>query len=85
MWSLCGRRADGDPQAMKIPILPPGDNDNGPQLGGRGDERLNRYNCNYIGCRGNVYEGGIRATRVRHGGPSVRRRSRSLSAAVLGE
>ncbi len=34
--------------------------DNGPQFGGEGDEKLDRFNCHFNGCKGNVYEGGIR-------------------------
>ncbi|OPZ31003.1 MAG: Arylsulfatase precursor [Lentisphaerae bacterium ADurb.BinA184] len=38
--------------------------DNGPQFGGRGDERLDRFNSNLNGCKGNVYEGGIRVPMI---------------------
>jgi arylsulfatase A-like enzyme len=34
--------------------------DNGPQFGGEGDLRLNRFNCGFRGCKGSVHEGGIR-------------------------
>lgn len=34
--------------------------DNGPQLGGMGDHCLDRFNCNFNGAKGSVYEGGIR-------------------------
>ncbi len=34
--------------------------DNGPQFGGQGDECLNRFNCEFHGAKGSVYEGGIR-------------------------
>lgn len=34
--------------------------DNGPQFGGQGEERLNRFNCQLHGAKGSVYEGGIR-------------------------
>jgi arylsulfatase A len=34
--------------------------DNGPQFGGQGDERLDRFNCQLHGAKGSVYEGGIR-------------------------
>jgi arylsulfatase A-like enzyme len=34
--------------------------DNGPQLGGSGDESTMRYNCGYNGAKGTTYEGGIR-------------------------
>lgn len=34
--------------------------DNGPQFGGAGDECLNRFNCDFNGAKGSVYEGGIR-------------------------
>jgi arylsulfatase A len=34
--------------------------DNGPQFGGRGQWCTTRFNCNFNGCKGNVYEGGIR-------------------------
>ena len=34
--------------------------DNGPQFGGEGDMRLDRFNCSFNGAKGSVYEGGIR-------------------------
>jgi arylsulfatase A-like enzyme len=34
--------------------------DNGPQFGGQGDECTTRFNCQYHGAKGTVYEGGIR-------------------------
>lgn len=34
--------------------------DNGPQFGGQGENRLNRFNCQLHGAKGSVYEGGIR-------------------------
>ncbi|MBN1558158.1 MAG: sulfatase-like hydrolase/transferase [Lentisphaerae bacterium] len=34
--------------------------DNGPQFGGRGEGRMDRFNCHFNGCKGNPYEGGIR-------------------------
>lgn len=34
--------------------------DNGPQLGGTGDDCLTRFNCNFHGSKGTVWEGGIR-------------------------
>ncbi|MFW5688152.1 MAG: sulfatase-like hydrolase/transferase [Spirochaetota bacterium] len=34
--------------------------DNGPQFGGQGDERLDRFNCGFNGAKGTTYEGGIR-------------------------
>ncbi len=34
--------------------------DNGPQFGGEGEGRTHRFNCNFNGAKGNVYEGGIR-------------------------
>jgi arylsulfatase A-like enzyme len=34
--------------------------DNGPQFGGKGEHRLNRFNCQLHGAKGSVYEGGIR-------------------------
>lgn len=34
--------------------------DNGPQFGGQGDHRLNRFNCHFHGAKGSAYEGGIR-------------------------
>jgi arylsulfatase A-like enzyme len=38
--------------------------DNGPQFGGKGDWCTDRFNCNFHGCKGNVYEGGIRVPMV---------------------
>jgi arylsulfatase A len=34
--------------------------DNGPQFGGAGDECTTRFNCEFNGAKGSVYEGGIR-------------------------
>jgi len=34
--------------------------DNGPQFGGQGDMCTTRFNCQFNGAKGNVYEGGIR-------------------------
>jgi arylsulfatase A len=34
--------------------------DNGPQFGGRGEDCLNRFNCQFRGAKCSVYEGGIR-------------------------
>lgn len=34
--------------------------DNGPQFGGKGDLRINRFNCGFRGAKGSVHEGGIR-------------------------
>jgi len=34
--------------------------DNGPQFGGQGENRLDRFNCQLHGAKGSVYEGGIR-------------------------
>ncbi len=34
--------------------------DNGPQFGGKDEDRLNRFNCQLHGAKGSVYEGGIR-------------------------
>ena len=34
--------------------------DNGPQFGGEGEERLDRFNCQLNGAKGTTYEGGIR-------------------------
>jgi len=34
--------------------------DNGPQFGGTGENRLDRFNCHLHGAKGSVYEGGIR-------------------------
>lgn len=34
--------------------------DNGPQFGGGGDACLDRFNCQFNGAKGSVYEGGIR-------------------------
>jgi len=38
--------------------------DNGPQFGGTEPMRTNRFNCNFHGCKGNTYEGGIRVPAV---------------------
>ena len=40
--------------------------DNGPQLGGVGDESTMRYNCGYNGAKGATYEGGIRVPLIAH-------------------
>lgn len=34
--------------------------DNGPQFGGSGERRLDRFNCQFHGAKGTTYEGGIR-------------------------
>ncbi|MBN2046650.1 MAG: sulfatase-like hydrolase/transferase [Anaerolineaceae bacterium] len=34
--------------------------DNGPQFSGEGEWQLNRFNCHFNGCKGTVYEGGVR-------------------------
>ncbi len=38
--------------------------DNGPDFGGEGDACTTRYNCSFNGCKGNVYEGGIRVPMI---------------------
>ncbi|MBN1344794.1 MAG: sulfatase-like hydrolase/transferase [Phycisphaerae bacterium] len=38
--------------------------DNGPQFGGEGDMNTDRYNGHFNGCKGNVYEGGIRVPAI---------------------
>ncbi|HUS48207.1 MAG TPA: sulfatase-like hydrolase/transferase [Phycisphaerae bacterium] len=38
--------------------------DNGPQFGGQGETCTTRFNCGWRGCKGNVYEGGIRVPAV---------------------
>ena len=38
--------------------------DNGPQFGGSGDMCTTRFNCNYAGSKGLVYEGGIRVPAI---------------------
>ena len=38
--------------------------DNGPQFGGQGENRLNRFNCQLHGSKGSVYEGGIRVPMI---------------------
>jgi arylsulfatase A-like enzyme len=38
--------------------------DNGPQFGGRGENSTVRFNCNFNGAKGNVYEGGIRVPMI---------------------
>jgi arylsulfatase A len=38
--------------------------DNGPQFGGRGEEKLDRFNCNLSGSKTHVYEGGIRVPMI---------------------
>ena len=40
--------------------------DNGPQFGGEGDSCTTRFNCNFNGAKGSVYEGGIRVPAVLH-------------------
>ncbi|NLS80126.1 MAG: sulfatase-like hydrolase/transferase [Chloroflexi bacterium] len=50
--------------------------DNGPQFGGQGDQCTTRFNCQYNGAKGTVYEGGIRvplAIRWPAGLPGARR------------
>ncbi len=38
--------------------------DNGPQFGGEGEHDLTRFNCQYNGAKGSVYEGGIRVPAI---------------------
>ncbi|NOZ22230.1 MAG: sulfatase-like hydrolase/transferase [Planctomycetes bacterium] len=38
--------------------------DNGPQFGGKGENSTVRFNCNFNGAKGNVYEGGIRVPMI---------------------
>ncbi len=38
--------------------------DNGPQFGGSGDNRLDRFNCHLHGAKGSTYEGGIRVPMI---------------------
>lgn len=38
--------------------------DNGPQFGGEGEECLTRFNCQFNGAKGTVYEGGIRVPMI---------------------
>jgi arylsulfatase A-like enzyme len=38
--------------------------DNGPQFGGQGEECLTRFNCQFNGAKGSVYEGGIRVPMI---------------------
>jgi arylsulfatase A len=38
--------------------------DNGPQFGGKGENRTDRFNCNLHGAKGTVYEGGIRVPMI---------------------
>jgi arylsulfatase A-like enzyme len=38
--------------------------DNGPQFGMKGDDCLDRFNCNLNGAKGQVYEGGIRVPMI---------------------
>jgi arylsulfatase A-like enzyme len=38
--------------------------DNGPQFGGRGENSTVRFNCNFNGAKGHVYEGGIRVPMI---------------------
>lgn len=38
--------------------------DNGPQFGGEGEQSTTRFNCGFNGCKGLVYEGGIRVPAI---------------------
>ena len=38
--------------------------DNGPQFGGQGDNCTTRFNCQFHGAKGSVYEGGIRVPAI---------------------
>lgn len=38
--------------------------DNGPQFGGQGEECTTRFNCQFNGAKGTVYEGGIRVPMI---------------------
>ena len=38
--------------------------DNGPQFGGKGEMKLDRFNCHFKGAKGSVYEGGIRVPMI---------------------
>jgi len=38
--------------------------DNGPQFGGEGEMSTTRFNCNWHGAKGSVYEGGIRVPMI---------------------
>ncbi len=38
--------------------------DNGPQFGGEGERCTTRFNAHFNGCKGNVYEGGIRVPAI---------------------
>ena len=38
--------------------------DNGPQFGGEGDHCTTRFNCQFNGAKGSVYEGGIRVPAI---------------------
>lgn len=40
--------------------------DNGPQFGGEGEHNLTRFNCQFNGAKGSVYEGGIRVPAILH-------------------
>ena len=40
--------------------------DNGPQFGGSGKNRLERFHCQLHGAKGSVYEGGIRVAMLLH-------------------
>ena len=40
--------------------------DNGPAMYGSGDMCMERFNCNFAGGKGNVYEGGIRVPMILH-------------------
>ena len=50
--------------------------DNGPQFGGQGEMRTDRFNCNLAGSKGEVFDGGIRV-------PAVLRWPGKLKAGVM--